>query len=94
MGGAENLTPTYISLAINYTRIGIMKKVARNVLIATATSAFGLGVAMTLPQRNHVSNDAPIDGIAVNVPSVSSVSDLTSSVDWSKVKQEPMPPTF
>jgi hypothetical protein len=89
MGDAEDSSRTYSSHIINYTRWGIMKAAAKNILVVIAASVFGLVLAMNLPQSTRVDNE-----VAPNLTSANSGSDLVNSVDWSKVKQEPMSPTF
>lgn len=71
-----------------------MKAATRNILILIAASVCGLLFAMNLPQSARVDNAVSVVGIAANPAGVSNTSDLVSSVNWSKVKQEPMSPTF
>jgi hypothetical protein len=94
MGDAEDSSRTYSWHVINYTRYGIMKAAARNVLIVITAAVIGLLLAMNLPQSPSVDNGVAPEGIAANVAGANNASDLVSSVDWSKIKQEPMSPTF
>ena len=71
-----------------------MKAATRNVLIVIAASVFGLLVAMNLPQGTRADNGVSPEWTAANLAGANNASDLVSSVDWSKIKQEPMAPTF
>jgi len=71
-----------------------MKTVTNNVLILVAASTFGLVMAMALPQSTIADNAVTLDGISSNVVVANTQHELVSSVDWSKIKQEPTSPTF
>jgi hypothetical protein len=71
-----------------------MKTVAKDVLVLVAASTFGLVLAMTAPQSASADNGAALEGYSATVTGANSQSDLVSSVDWSKIKQEPTSPTF
>jgi hypothetical protein len=71
-----------------------MKAPARNILILTAASVFGLLLAMNPPQSTRVDSGVSPEGIAAFLAGANNGSDLVSSVDWSKIKQEPLSPTF
>ena len=72
-----------------------MKAAERNVLIAIALFVLGLLLAMNWTPSTPVDKGivSPV-GIPANVASTSTSAELVSSVDWSKIKQEPMAPTF
>jgi hypothetical protein len=72
-----------------------MNTAARNTMVALALSISGGLLAM-----NWTPNAAVGTGVVASAfpqassTSVNTISELVASVDWSKVKQEPLPPTF
>jgi hypothetical protein len=72
-----------------------MNTTARNTMVALALSVSGGLLAM-----NWAPNAAVDKGVVASAfpqtssTSVNTISELVASVDWSKVKQEPLPPTF
>jgi hypothetical protein len=71
-----------------------MKTAANNALVLVAAAAFGLVLAMALPQSSIADNSVTLDGISANLIVASNQSELVSSVDWSKIQAEPASPTF
>jgi hypothetical protein len=71
-----------------------MKEATNYVLVLIAASVSALLMAMTLPQSTVIDNGGFTDGIASNLARANYGSELVSSVDWSKINQELMSPTF
>ena len=71
-----------------------MKTASKEVLVLVAASTFGLVMAMTLPQSAIAESGVSFEEISATFPVASTQNELVSSVDWSKVKQEPVSPTF
>jgi hypothetical protein len=74
--------------------VGNHESSRKNVLIVIAAAVFGLLLAMNLPHSTRVDNGLAPEWIAANLAGANNASDLVSSVDWSKIKQELMSPTF
>lgn len=72
-----------------------MKAAEGNVLIAIALFVLGLLLAMNWTPSTAIDKGivSPA-GIPENLASTNTSAELVSSVDWSKIKQEPMAPTF
>jgi hypothetical protein len=72
-----------------------MKAAERTILIAIALFVLGLLLAMNWTPRTAIDKGtgSPV-GIPANLASTNTSIELVSSVDWSKIKQEAMSPTF
>jgi hypothetical protein len=94
MGDAAVSFHPYSWHVINNTRWGIMKVAKNEVLVLVAASVFGMLLAMTSPHGIAFDNGPSAEVVGVSPVNADFGTELVSSVDWSKIKQEPMSPTF